>query len=453
MVRPVGSVVRVILGGPFESAGRTGDTADVEDEHDEIVPLIPKDVSWVAPTDVERELHEHLLREDIPAYLRLIAAVGGYQPVPLARTHRSPAKRLPLTTELPDGRTVTRLYTQDVLPRPHPHVVYEFVTLRSLADVIGPGVDVLAINPDTPCELYLPVDNVERARWRRTHDECFSPDFTNHRLITRRGGTVDADLLHGLACGAHLCFTNGDAWNTLDWHGSGYSAEVQRLDQWWGVQHRQDWLDLQNRLLHCDVSTSDWDFVLGTRNFLADNEGPRVDPQRWRECVDTTIRGNIATHIPGATTEPGENPDVDQLSETLRDLVGKILRYEARFRADELLLPDGYVRTVAAWDLGRASKIARWGRGARYASSHEMSRALELTAQEARSRYGSWQEFSAGYVLGRCLHFDEEAFGDWYTEVLRSHRVLLAEPHSPWRTVPFHQRPPEASARPGGSSA
>lgn len=429
----------MILGGPFESAGQANEIADVDDDHDEIVPRIPKDGSWVAPTDVERELHEHLRGENIPAYLRLIAAVGGYQPVPLARTHRSPARRLPLTTELPDGRTVARLYTQDVLPRPHPHVVYEYVTLRSLADVLDSEVDVLAINPETPCELYLPVDEAERARWRRTHDACFSPDFTNHRLITRHGGTEDTDLLHGLACGAHLCFTNGDAWNTLDWHGSGYSAEVQRLDQWWGVQHRQDWVELQNRLLHCDVSTSDWDFVLGARNFLADSEGPRVDPQRWRERVDTTIRGNIATHIPGADTEPGENPDVDALSTTLRDLVGKILRYEARFRADELLPPDGYVRTVAAWDLGRASKMARWGRGARYASAQEMYRALELTAREARSRYESWQEFSAGYVLGRCLHFDEEAFGDWYTEVLLSHRVLLTERDSPWLTVPFLQ--------------
>ncbi|MFC7341106.1 DUF1266 domain-containing protein [Saccharopolyspora griseoalba] len=424
------------LGGPFDPVGATGIPVGAEDDHDEIFPLIPDAGSWVPPTGVERELREHLARADVAGYLRLVAAVGGYQPVPRAAADRNPARRLPVTTAA-DGETATYLYTQDVLPRPHPHVVYEFVSLRSLAEVLPPDVDVLAINPNTPCELRLRVDRAERARWVAAHEECFTPDRTNHRLVTRRDGATDPELLHGLACGAHLCVTNGDAWNTLDWHGAGYSAEVQRLDQWWGVQDRQGWIAVQNRLLHCDVSTSDWDFVLGARNFLAEAEDPRVDPQRWRECVDSTIRTNIASNVPGTSTEPGENPDVDSFAEFLCGLVGKILRYEARFRADELLPPDGRVRTVAAWDLGRASKMARWGRGARYATEGEMHRALRMTSQEARSRYSSWAEFSAGYVLGRCLHFDEEAFGDWYAEVLLAHRVLVAEDESPWHLVPF----------------
>ena len=66
-----------------------------------------------------------------------------------------------------------------------------------------------------------------------------------------------------------------------------------------------------------------------------------------------------------------------------------------------------------------------------------MYEALDLVGQEARSRYESWEEYSVGYVLGRCLHFDDEAFGPTYTDVLEAHRALMVEHDSPWLTVPF----------------
>lgn len=135
---------------------------------------------------------------------------------------------------------------------------------------------------------------------------------------------------------------------------------------------------------------------------------------------------------------PTHDADFEEFVAHLRALVGTLLRYESRFRADGLLPPDGVVRSVAAWDIGRASKMARWGLGARYATEAEFHAALERASGAARAVYGSWEEFSAGYVLGRCLHFDEEEFGPWYTTVLDAHRELATAPDSPWRTVPFH---------------
>lgn len=55
----------------------------------------------------------------------------------------------------------------------------------------------------------------------------------------------------------------------------------------------------------------------------------------------------------------------------------------------------------------------------------------------AQQEYGTWAEFSAGYVLGRCLHFDKDEFGSWYTEVRDSHRALMQHRDSPWTLLPL----------------
>ncbi|SDM26813.1 DUF1266 domain-containing protein [Allokutzneria albata] len=383
-------------------------TPEETDDHDEVLPAIepPSDVSpWTAPTDVEQFLYEHRDDEDPTEALRLLARTGLYHPIAITATSPDIRERRPLTQALATGQTVAIVYTEGVLPRPHPHVVYEFATLGALSVICPPEVDVLAINPRTPCELYVSAADVERDTWWEMSEELFDPEGSHNRVVTRRSNAAEpGPLLHGLACGAHLCFGNGDPWNTLDWHGAGYSSEVERLAEWWGVHDRADWLDVQQRLVEREVSPWYWDFVLGTRN--------HVDAEAWRQRVAT------------------ENP-------VLTELVGKVLRYEARFRADGLLPADGYVRSVAAWDFGRASQMARWGYGARYASRAEMEQALLRTAEASRAVYRSWAEFSAAYILGRCLHFDEEEFGTWYTDVLEAHHALMAAPNSPWRTVPF----------------
>jgi hypothetical protein len=54
-----------------------------------------------------------------------------------------------------------------------------------------------------------------------------------------------------------------------------------------------------------------------------------------------------------------------------------------------------------------------------------------------RGTYGSWAELSAGYILGRALRFDQEAFGEWYESALIPHRILTEDPESPWNTLAF----------------
>ncbi|MGK5629334.1 DUF1266 domain-containing protein [Streptomyces sp. URMC 123] len=419
-------------------------------QHDEILPLIPEPEDggpWLAPARLEQRLHE-LCRQgeagDDAAgyqYLRVIAAEGLYRPVSLAAA-RSGEGVPPLPTPaMEDGRRLVQVYTAGVLPRPHPEVVYEFITLGGLA-AIWPedGVEILVVNGATPAEHWFLADEEEREIWGELHEELYDPDGMGDRVETRRtGAPADEGMLRGLACGAHLCYANGDAWNTLNWHGAGYSNEVERLAESWGVEGRDDWLGIQERLLDREVSPWYWDFVLGVRHRVARELGhTRVDPALWRTRVEIALRQELADGTAGGAEDAAEREkELRPFLAFLHDLIDKVLRYESRFRADGLLPPDGCVHSIAAWDLGRASKMARWGRGARYATEPEMHAAVARAGEEARRVYASWEEFSAGYVLGRCLHFDEGAFGDWYTTALDAHRALASDPESPWATVPL----------------
>ncbi|WP_101784195.1 DUF1266 domain-containing protein [Nonomuraea indica] len=412
-----------------------------EDEmHDEILPLLPDPddgAPWQAPALREQRLYELCRRDEAGEerahyeYLRAVAVEGLYRPVTLPAAEGSEGAA-PLTImTLEDGRRVVPAYTVGVLPRPHPEVVYEFTTLGGLDALWPDDVDILLVNGGTPCARWFLADGDEREVWRDLHAELYEPDGTCDRVETRwTGAPEDEAVLRGLACGAHLCYANGDAWNTLNWHGAGYANEAEGLSDDWGVEDRDDWLRTQERLLRCEVSAWQWHFVLDVRNLLArETRNARIDPVAWRDHVETAFR---------AQAGEAEAADLDAHVSVLRELVGEVMRYEARFRADALLPPDGYVRSVAAWDLGRASMVARRGRGARYATQAELRDAVERAGHGARAAYGSWAEFSAGYVLGRCLHFDEETFGDWYTTVLEAHRVLMTHPESPWATIPLH---------------
>ncbi|WP_327353126.1 DUF1266 domain-containing protein [Streptomyces sp. NBC_01304] len=407
-----------------------------DEEHDEIFPDIPTPTDgsrWLAPTDVEQHLYKLVRSENSYAYLRTLAHEGVFYPVPLQDARDTPSDQYPAMLQREsEGRVIVPVYTFGVLPRPFPGLVFEHITLDGLARMVPEDADILVVNPMTPCQEFFAVDDEERDVWRDLSEDLYEHGDSHDRVLALRTGAPPmGPLLHGLACGGHLCFTNGDPWNLLNWQGhKGYQNEVERLSEWWGVDSREEWLDIQERLLKREVSPWYWDFVLGARSALAREHGIRpsaVDAGAWRDCVETTLRERVR----------GEDPEFADFMAMARGLVGQILRYEARFRADELLAPDEVVRTVAAWDLGRASKMARWGRGARYAAEKESHAALERAGQGAREVYGSWEEFSAGYVLGRCLHFDDEEFGDWYTTVLTAHRALLTSPDSPWLTVPF----------------
>ncbi|HLT62173.1 MAG TPA: DUF1266 domain-containing protein [Microlunatus sp.] len=223
--------------------------------------------------------------------------------------------------------------------------------------------------------------------------------------------------------------------STTEHHGNGYSAELALLEQWWDVKVRDEWLRIQRRLLDREVGTAAWDDVLHTRNELADQFGGPVDADRWGRYDESAIRRHVAQS--GAPAPPGANPGLDEVVAARGELIMKVLRYEELFRVDGLLPAGGFVRSTAAWDLGRASAMARWGRSTRFCTRAEMFDALRELSEELQRRYASWEEFGVGYLLGRCIQFGGDVSREWYTEARDIHRSLLANESSPWLTVPF----------------
>ncbi|WP_159041824.1 DUF1266 domain-containing protein, partial [Streptomyces aureus] len=150
--------------------------------------------------------------------------------------------------------------------------------------------------------------------------------------------------------------------------------------------------------------------------------GTVPSPDEWRETA--------AGHAQDLGASPAAVRHVESL-------VRRILRYEARFRADGLLPPDGRVRKTVAYDYGRAVNVARWGLTARFCAPPEAEQAIVHAGALARSAYGSWQDYSAGYALGRVLRFDGEEYGPFHEQNVAAHRVLTEHEGSPWRNLPW----------------
>ncbi|MFI6035233.1 DUF1266 domain-containing protein [Streptomyces sp. NPDC051315] len=249
-------------------------------------------------------------------------------------------------------------------------------------------------------------------------------------------------MAHGLACGALLCVNNGSLWNAMAWHGTGYDGERSRLREWWGITTPEAWQSALRQLLDCASHSDVWEFALRLRRTIARDFGGHVDTGYWRQAAASLIRansgGSTVLSADGVTkTEPRPTSETEARIEGVQRLIGRITRYEARMRADGVLDENRYVSSVDAWDLGRASKMARWGLGARFGTLQEAESAVVQARRAASLSYCPWQDFSAGYILGRCLHFDEEEFGEWYTDMLDAHRILMSDPGNPWLNIPF----------------
>ncbi|MDJ1133380.1 DUF1266 domain-containing protein [Streptomyces iconiensis] len=403
----------------------------------------PGAAAWTPPSAVEQALLEAKSRLDWSAYLDVLAATELYHAAPRGYLDANPGTVTFTPTWRPEIQAYcVAVFTAGLLPAPAPDPVFFRHSLGWFARAWAPADPPwLAVNPGTPCEAYFYAGPGYRGHWEQHHDR--GPGGSSpHTLRTLWiGGPRTGRVAHGLACGALLCVHNGSFWNAMGWHGQGYPDERQRLRQAWGLTSRETWLEYQEDLLRAEMSSPVWEFALRVRRALARDFGGHVDVGQWRRAVEHVMRERTATITltpEGVTrTEGPTEEETDAHVEGLKRLVGRITRYESRFRADGLLPEGGFVTSVASWDYGRASKMARWGLGARYCTLEEAENAVVRAGRAAAEDYRSWEEFSVGYVLGRCLHFDDEEFGSWYQDMLTAHRVLTTEPDSPWLTIPF----------------
>ena len=394
---------------------------------------------WQAPADTERGLYEAKMRGDWAAYFDVLATADLYHAMSRAQADAKPGWVHYNAAYWRPGPKSLAFVTDGMLPAPVPDPVFFEVDLGKLAQDWPRNDEWLAINPGTPCEAFFPATAADRLAWRWHADRV--PGSRRNELRTLwSGGPLHGNVAHGLACGALLCVNNASLWNAMGWHGTGYVRERRRLEEWWGITGRQEWLRALEGLLKGRMSSPVWGFVLGVRSTLARDFGGVVEVDHWRRVTSRVIRQRAAEETtPDGVTRTARLSDSETEAQVAgaQRLIGRIIRYEARFRADGLLAEGRFVPTVEAWDYGRASKMARWGLGARYCDLAEAEQAVLRAGGVSRINYRSWEEFSAAYILGRCLHFDEEEFGDWYGEMLHAHGILTTDPNSPWLSIPF----------------
>ncbi|MFG2718247.1 DUF1266 domain-containing protein [Streptomyces sp. NPDC048416] len=378
-------------------------------------------ISWAAPTETEWLLHSAGLRGDVEAQLRVLAREELYIGAPKADVDARPDLVHWPSYRDPSGWLCKPVLTRGMLPPWHPDWVFHDVSLEWIADFGWRGPNqLLAVNAGTPAQLFLPAAPEHRAMWRRVHEETERP--RGARLIALRHGALHGPLAYGLACGAHLATGSGVPWNEVGTVHHGYAGQLAALRSSWNITEPTSFRRQLDILLDARNSPPEPDFVLGVREELRAGLGEPPPAELWRE------------------TAAGHAQDIGLGDATVRhveELVRRIIRYEARFRADGLLEPDGRVTTTVAYDYARAVNLARCGLEARFCTPHEAEQAIVYAGALSKSAHRSWEDFSAGYALGRVLRFDEESYGPFYQQSLDAHRVLTEHEGSPWRNLPW----------------
>ncbi|MEU0072160.1 DUF1266 domain-containing protein [Streptomyces sp. NPDC006332] len=397
---------------------------------------------WTPPTEIEQALFEAKSREDWSAYFTTLAENRLYFEVRRDRTDAEPGNTFPVFgQDLRTGGAVWAVYTEGMLPAPDR--VFDWDELGWFARVWTPTYPpMIVVNPGSPYEAFLPSAPPHSGAWAQHSERAGFPSFRTTLRTLRVGGPLHGPVAHGLACGALLFVNNGLPWNAMAYHGQGYPHERKALREWWGVTSRGQWQEQQRALLALDGANPVWEFALSLRRTIARDFRGHVDTGYWRDAAAHVLRdraaGETVITADGVTrTEPRPTAETEARIKGVQHLIGRITRYEARFRADGILDENRNVSSVDAWDLGRASAMARWGLGSRYCDLPEAEAAVVEAGRSASRSYRSWQDFAAGYILGRCLHFDDEEFGEWYTDVREAQRILMSDPGSPWLNIPF----------------
>lgn len=375
--------------------------------------------SWAAPTYTEQLLYE--ARGDRAAVLDALGRTRLY--VLLARLHAdAPGYTPPLPSRRDKAarRTVVPVLTEGMLPRWHPDWVFKQTTLDKLAAAWPHDRWWLAVNPDTPCAAALPARPSDRRTWQEAGARGGGP--ARPRLLTHAGEHLHGPVAHALALGAHLAVLNGLVWNRLGAQYEDYPTDVSRLRRPWFVHHRADFRDKLRTLIATRLVGRVPESVLGMRSRLAARLGHTPTEAQWTSMVTVTCERNDAS--------------AEESAEAL-EFVRRITQYERRFRVDGLLPQDGRVDTLAAFDHGRAVNVVRLALGARYCDPQEAEESLLRILEPARRAYGSWAEFSLGYLLARLIHFDEGDPEAMYQESVTIHRALTQDPSSPYRNIPW----------------
>ncbi|WTG21345.1 DUF1266 domain-containing protein [Streptomyces decoyicus] len=370
---------------------------------------------WMPPTDTERRLYEATARGDWDGQIAAIAGEDLYLAAP--QPGQDP---LPVYDDPTAGGKCIPVLTRGMLPPWQPQQFFDRVSLEELAQDWPNDKWRLAVNPGTPCAAYLAASPAHRAAWMQRRAQLgVRPGGL---LVTHFGGPLHGPVAQGLACGAPIAVHHSVPWNELGTAFLDHAADAQTLREQWSVTDPAGWQQRLDQLLGGQFVPAETEAALRARA-----RGRKTDsPEDTAGTAGTTGHEETGKAAAGSA-HAADAPAVPEL----------VTRYEERFRTDGLLPADGQVVSLVALDHAHAVNLVRWGLGARLCAPQQAEQAVARAGAQAREVYGSWEEFAAGYALGRMLAFDNGWFGPQYAEAAHIHRVLTQDPSSPWRGLPF----------------
>ncbi|WP_443033306.1 DUF1266 domain-containing protein [Streptomyces sp. CS62] len=312
--------------------------------------------NWIAPSAIERELYGAKAAGDWGGYFDALARAELFVPQDRHFQDANPRAVWMQPVWFPQARAQCFVaYTAGMLPPPTPDQVFSRHSLSWFAHRIDPGdPPYLAVNPGTPCEAFLPASPADREVWKGHWERADRYGLEQNAVHALHvGGPLHGPVAFGLACGAHLSVHNGQFWNALGHHGAGYLREREKLREWWGVTTREEWLSAVERLLAADMVSSVWEFALRVRTALAREFAGPVDIEHWRHATEATLRANAERAAeprltPDGVTvsRPRSTAEIEGEVAGVQRVIGRIARYEQRFRADGILGEGRWVRSV-----------------------------------------------------------------------------------------------------------
>lgn len=328
---------------------------------------------------VEQRLLEALKRGDLEGYLRALSdthvLVFGSRRLADAGLN-DPSAPLGLVQDIGGQRKVYAV-TPDQTVDPGPHFVYHAMTLRTMLRRCTPLTWQLVVNQGSDHEGRIPVRKL--AAWVDNHPEEIRPfsDYGN-RIVAAQRWSRRGRLAAALACGAHLAVQNEVPWNAIGHVYNDYPADVRLLREGWKISEYEQWRTAVESLL---------------------KDGAGAQPR----AEDPVVRAHLAALRKDGIWEAGPGD---------RDV------------------PD-----VRSWNYGRAVNLARWAAATKLCDVDEAREVVLRVGALCASAYRDWRELSAGYVLGRLLHFGDTDRSKYYRSVRQVHRLLTEDPAGPWRTL------------------
>ena len=232
--------------------------------------------------------------------------------------------------------------------------------------------------------------------------------------------TATAEQRRLLTFGAVLFAGNKESCHTLRLMGDRRKS-IKMLDEWWGINTRNDALNVARYLSCAEGHTLFADPVY--KNLIR------------RKRLDLMPHESRVAYLLSL-----DEYALGELGLLGFDLARALAGLEAFNTAEEILVELGNTKaalaqigTVAAWDYGRTGLIARHSVKAGYLDESEAWGFMRAAADNASRMYRSWREYLAAYAMGRAVGYCNGS-ADMYPVF----RYLLYDENSPYRSVSFY---------------